>query len=155
MTADPVSGARREAETVGTTVAQTRTFILFSGTADKLHAAATMIAGLAASGVTVQVFLTYWGLWSFRRDQIEVPKPMSAEYRELGEKVAAAAAERGFPPWYQLLRDAKDLGDVHFHACSMSMDLLGLDPDDLDPLVDDVVGTAAFTSLQTGDAVFI
>lgn len=136
-------------------MAQTRTFVLFSGTGDKLHAAATMISGLAASGVTVQVLLTYWGLWSFTREQIEEPKLVSPEYAELAEKVAARAAERGFPPWYELVRDAKDLGDVHVYACSLSMDLLGLEMDDLDPLVDGVVGTAAFTSLDTESAMFI
>lgn len=136
-------------------MAQTRTFILFSGTADRLHAAATMISGLAASGVEVQVFLTYWGLWSFTREQIEQPRPMSPEFAELGEKLAAKAAERGFPSWFELMRDAKELGEVGIHACSMSMDLLGLELDDLDPLVDGVVGTAAFTSMDTGDAVFI
>jgi peroxiredoxin family protein len=39
---------------------------------------------------------------------------------------------------------AKELGEVDIQACSLSMDILKLKPEDLDSLVDGVQGVAAF-----------
>jgi len=58
--------------------------------------------------------------------------------------------------WADVLRQAKDLGPVDIQACSLSMDLLGIDESELDPLVDGVEGVTAFY-LNAGDGhmVFI
>jgi peroxiredoxin family protein len=54
-----------------------------------------------------------------------------------------------------MLRQAKGIGDVSIHACSLSMDLLKIAPDDLDPLVDDVHGVAAFLAAAGGAITFV
>ena len=41
---------------------------LFSGTDDRLNAAAVLVAGAAAIGRPVHVFLQYWALDAFRAD---------------------------------------------------------------------------------------
>ena len=48
----------------------TFSMVLFSGTDDKLNAAAVLIAGAAAMGRKVDVFLQYWALDAFRTDRI-------------------------------------------------------------------------------------
>jgi peroxiredoxin family protein len=54
------------------------------------------------------------------------------------------------------LRQAKDLGGVDIQACSLSMDLLRIEPADLDPLVDGVEGvTAFFLAAGDGQVVFV
>ena len=51
---------------------------------------------------------------------------------------------------------AKELGGVDIQACSLSMDVLGLEESDLDPLVDGVEGVTAFyLSAGDGRIVFI
>jgi peroxiredoxin family protein len=58
--------------------------------------------------------------------------------------------------WAEVLRQAKDLGEVEIQACSLSMDLLGLAEPDLDPLVDGVEGiTAFYLNAGEGNLVFI
>jgi peroxiredoxin family protein len=54
-----------------------------------------------------------------------------------------------------VLAQAKELGEVRVHACSLSMDMLDLTQDDLDPLVDDVEGVTAFMLAADGQLVFI
>ena len=50
--------------------------VLFSGTDDKLQAAAVLTAGAAALGKPVNVFLQYWALDAFRADRIGArPRP--------------------------------------------------------------------------------
>lgn len=124
--------------------------VLFSGTADKLQAAATMVSGAVAMGVETHLFLTFWGEMAFTKEQINEPKPISPEYGAMGEKMGQLMQEKGMPVWHQVLRDLKDLGDLHIHACSMTLDMLGMDQDDLDPMVDDVIGVATFTGITEG-----
>src|SRR4029078_4444097 len=63
--------------------------MLFSGTDDKLQAAAVLTAGAAALGRPVNVFLQYWALDAFRRGHIERDHGLSPEAGgEGGEHVA-------------------------------------------------------------------
>jgi peroxiredoxin family protein len=130
--------------------------VLFSGTDDKLQAAAVMTAGAAALGKPVNVFLQYWALRSFTKAEINEDHGLAAEAGETGRASVDALAKAGQASWAETLRQAKELGEVDIQACSLSMDLLGLEEDDLDPLVDGVEGVTAFY-LNAGDGriVFI
>ncbi len=124
--------------------------VLFSGTADKLQAAATMVSGAAAMGVETHIFLTFWGLNAFRKDRAGQPLPMSADYGQEGENVAKLMQEKQVPSWRDVLDMAAEVGDVHVHACAMTLDLMDLTQDDLLPMVEDVIGVATFTGLSEG-----
>jgi peroxiredoxin family protein len=108
--------------------------VLFSGTDDKLQAAAVLTAGAAALG-----------------------KPVVApEAGPEGRRHVDALTKAGQASWAETLRQAKDLGEVDIQACSLSMDLLDLDDGDLDPLVDGVEGVTAFyLNAGEGQLVFI
>lgn len=130
--------------------------VLFSGTDDKLQAAAVMTAGAAALGRPVNVFLQYWALDAFRADRITKDHGLSPEAGEAGRKAVDALAKAGQASWAETFRQAKELGSVDIQACSLSMDLLGLEQSDLDPVVDGVEGvTAFFLNAGEGNIVFI
>jgi peroxiredoxin family protein len=57
--------------------------------------------------------------------------------------------------WSEIFRQAKDVGDVSIHACSLSMEMLGLTVDDLDPLVDGQEGVASFFMDVDGPVTFV
>ena len=130
--------------------------VLFSGTDDKLQAAAVMTAGAAALGRPVNIFLQYWALDAFRADRIAKDHGLSPEAGEAGRKAVDALARAGQASWAETFRQAKELGSVDIQACSLSMDLLGLEQSDLDPVVDGVEGvTAFFLNAGEGNIVFI
>jgi len=130
--------------------------VLFSGTDDKLQAAAVLTAGAAALGKPVNVFLQYWALDAFRADRIAANHGLAPEAGEAGRKAVDALQAAGQATWAETLRQAKDLGEVDIQACSLSMDLLHLEATDLDPLVDGVEGvTAFFLAAGEGHVVFI
>jgi peroxiredoxin family protein len=130
--------------------------VLFSGTDDKLQAAAVMTAGAAALGRPVNIFLQYWALDAFRADRIAKDHGLSPEAGEAGRKAVEALAAAGQASWAETFRQAKELGSVDIQACSLSMDLLGLEQSDLDPVVDGVEGvTAFFLNAGEGNIVFI
>jgi peroxiredoxin family protein len=124
--------------------------VLFSGTDDKLTAAAVMTAGAAALGRPVHVFLQYWALEAFRADRIRDDHGLVPEAGAAGAEAVRALHEAGQAPWYETMARAKELGGVEIQACSLSMDLLGISQADLDPLVDGVEGVTAFY-LEAGD----
>jgi len=125
---------------------------LFSGTDDRLNAAAVLVAGAAALGRPVHLFLQYWALDAFRADRITKDHGVSAE---AGADGAAVFQRHGGQHWSEIFRQAKDVGEVEIHACSLSMEMFDLTKDDLDPLVDDVEGVAAFMSDANGPITFI
>ena len=130
--------------------------VLFSGTDDKLQAAAVLTAGAAALGKQVHIFLQYWALDAFRADRIGKPLPLAPEAGEAGAAAVARMRAAGQQTWVQTMRDAKELGEVDIQACSLSMDVLGIAPEDLDPIVDGVQGVAAFyVNAGDGQVVFI
>jgi peroxiredoxin family protein len=130
--------------------------VLFSGTDDKLQAAAVLTAGAAALGRPVNVFLQYWALDAFRADRIARDHGLAPEAGPAGRKAVDDLARDGQASWADTLRQAKDLGGVDIEACSLSMDLLHLEAADLDPLVDGVEGvTAFFLNAGEGRIVFI
>jgi len=128
--------------------------VLFSGTDDKLNAAAVMTAGAAALGRPVHVFLQYWALDAFRSDRIRNDHGLAPEAGAEGKAAVDALRAAGQAPWYETLAQAKELGSVDVQACSLSMDVLGIEQKDLDPLVDGVEGVTAFY-LNAGDGQII
>jgi peroxiredoxin family protein len=126
--------------------------VLFSGTDDKLNAAAVLAVGAAAMERRVNVFLQYYALDAFRANRIHADHELSPE--ATAEQAPAVRNHKG-NHWSDLFRQAKDVGEVGIHACALSMEIFKLEKDDLDPLVDDVEGVAAFMADATGPMVFI
>jgi peroxiredoxin family protein len=130
--------------------------VLFSGTDDKLQAAAVLTAGAAALGKPVNVFLQYWALDAFRADRIDADHGLAPEAGPAGRLAVDGLRSAGQASWADTFRQAKELGGVDIEACSLSMDLLHLDSTDLDPLVDGVEGVTAFyLNAGEGQVVFI
>ena len=130
----------------------TLSLVLASGTDDRLTGSAVLVVGAAAMGRPVEILLQYWALDAFRADRITKDHGLSPEAGDEGR----GRWER-FPGlhWSELLRQAKEIGDVSIHACSLSMDLLDIAQEDLDPLVDDVRGVAAFLASARGPITYV
>ena len=135
---------------------QPLSLVLFSGTDDKLNAAAVLTAGAAALGRPVHLFLQYWALDAFRAGSTDADHGLAPEAGPAGRLAVNALRAAGQSSWAETLRQAKDLGGVDIQACSLSMDLLHLEESDLDPLVDGVEGvTSFFLSVGDGQVLFI
>jgi peroxiredoxin family protein len=126
--------------------------VLFSGTDDKLNAAAVLAVGAAAMGRPVNLFLQYYAVDAFRSDRIAKDHGLSPEATAAQRSVVAAHPGAH---WSDLLRQAKELGDVRIHACALSTEMFGIAQKDLDPIVDDIEGVAAFMADAQGPITFI
>ncbi|MEJ2362164.1 MAG: DsrE/DsrF/DrsH-like family protein [Gammaproteobacteria bacterium] len=109
-----------------------------SGSHEKMQMAAMVAAVAVAGGGDVNVFLSMNALPYFLKDrQVKAPNE-----GEMGELMAA----KNVPSFKSLFENAKDLGSAQIHACSMAMDVLGVEESALDPSIDSVMGLTRFLS---------
>ena len=118
--------------------------LLFSGTIDKLMSASIMATGAAAMGMDVEIFLTNWGALAFRKGDYRAKKRVSASYADYQGVLLEQMAAKHVSSWMENLEGAKEIGNVHIAACSHTMTLFDLVLSDLEPIVDEVTGVAAF-----------
>jgi len=103
-------------------------------------------------GRKVNIFLQYWALDAFRADRVLKDHGVAPE---AGPDGAELMQRHGGQHWSEIFRQAKDIGEVEIHACSLSMEMFGLRVEDLDPLVDGQEGVASFFVDVDGPVTFI
>jgi peroxiredoxin family protein len=116
--------------------------VLTESATDKLLPFATLVSGAIAMGFRVDVFASYWGLSAFRKGP-SAPV-VSPGHGELGARLERSLTTPKAPSWRGILEMAKSLGELHIYACSQSMEILGFQKEELDPLVESVTGVATF-----------
>ncbi len=122
--------------------------VVFSGTVDKLYPVAIMASGGVALGKQVEIFVTFYGLEAFRKGNPQKNTKMDVNYPEIGPMMMKVMMAKKMPSWYDMLVQAKQMGDGNFkiHACATTYDLMDMKKEDLDPIVDDVIGVTEFLS---------
>ena len=147
-------------------VAQHKVCIILSkGSLDMVYPA-FMIGNTAATmGSEVHIFFTFWGLNVLNKNKVASLKvspvgnpgmPMPNILGMLPGMTAMATrmmkgkiTKTKTPTIPEMISTAKDMG-VKLHACSTSMEFLGIGKDDLIPEVDDIIGASTFLQLSEG-----
>lgn len=118
--------------------------VVFSGTTDRMMPAGILASGAVAMGMDVDIYLTFWGLQAFSKQAQGAPPKFSGDYAEMAPMFQQVMQEKNVPSLFETLKQAKDLGNVKIHACTMTMDLLGQAKEDFIDLVDDTMGVGEF-----------
>lgn len=119
--------------------------IVVSGERERLQMAAMTASVAAVSGDEVTVFLSMNALRYFYRGSTESPPPEGPFGKLLEEKHA--------PDFRQLFKSAAELGDARIHPCSMAVDVLGAEPEALEPWLGPPLGLTKFLSDAAGGQV--
>ena len=134
----------------GTGQQEKLSLIVFSGSLDRLIAAFVLATGAAAMGMQVSMFFTFWGTAALRREQVHVKKtllermfgwmlPKGVKKLPLSQMNMAGGGpamiryvmkKNGVASVEEMIELSKELG-VELNVCSMSMELLGMKPDEL------------------------
>lgn len=145
---------------------ESMTIIAFSGDLDKLWPTMILSSTAAATGMNVTVFFTFWGLFPLVKDDVRItgkdamtkmlagmnaPGFQGAKLSKLnmggmGKWMMRKVAKKGnlMPP-EDLFDICLDMG-VNIWPCQMTMDLLGITPEQMRPNLGAPVGAA--TALQ-------
>ena len=91
------------------------------GEYEALHTACSVAAAAASSGKQVELYVSWWALDRVVRGDLDAP-------RFPDDETDARFEARQFPTIRDLLRHAREAGDLRVYACSASADLLGLTP---------------------------
>ncbi|MEB3861143.1 MAG: DsrE/DsrF/DrsH-like family protein [Desulfurococcales archaeon] len=128
--------------------------IMFSGEAEKFIPLAVLTQTAANLGVPVRVFVTGYALPYFTKNK---PQPrFTKEFEDMAPALLEGMKKLNMPQWYDILKEAKEAGDVKVYVCSLMVEVMGLKREDLDPIVDDMVGAAFFmTSTEGYQVIFI
>ncbi len=145
----------------------------YSGDLEKVWATMILASTSAAMGVKTRVFVTFWGLPVFVRDDKRITgenwmqKMLSVMQRPgISHRKLSQMNFLGMGPWmmrklakrYQVaspkeLLEAAQLMGVEFIPCQMTMDMFGLKPDDMIDGMSEPVGAATVIGLMTEDSV--
>jgi peroxiredoxin family protein len=147
--------------------------IAYSGELEKVWATMILASTSAAMGVKTRVFVTFWGLQVFVKDQKRITgdnvmqKMMSGMQRPgISHRKLSKMNFLGMGPWmmrklakqYHVaspkeLLEAAQLMGVEFLPCQMTMDMYGLTRDDLiDGMAEPVGAATVIGLLQDGAA---
>lgn len=100
------------------------------GTANSLVQVATLILAAVGSELGVRVFFRDEAVWTLTKARAHAPN-FSEVYRGHEAEVGARLAAQGLDDLERLFREAREAGDVRLYACSSSMALGGVRPEDL------------------------
>ena len=122
----------------------------------------------AAMGMEVHLYFTFWGMNMITKKTIDslkispvgnpaLPMPnilgmipgMSSMVTSMMQK---KMTKMKIPSIREMIATAKE-GGVKFHACSPSMNMMGLRKEDLIPEVDDIIGATTYLDLASEDAI--
>jgi peroxiredoxin family protein len=145
----------------------------YSGDLEKVWATMILASTSAAMGIKTRVFVTFWGLPVFVRDERRITgenwmqKMLSAMQRPgISHRKLSKMDFFGMGPWMmrklakryhvaspkELLEAAQALG-VEFIPCQMTMDMFGLKPEDMIEGMGEPAGAATVIGLMTEDSV--
>ena len=124
--------------------------LLASGDHEKLQMGAMMASVAAVSERPVQVFVSMNAFLAFRKDVPDGERYVGGEFSKL-------MLEKKAPDTIDLFVQGKELGDLKMYACSMALDVSGLEISDLvGDLFDGPLGLTKFLSdAEDGDLVVL
>jgi peroxiredoxin family protein len=145
--------------------------ILSKGTLDTVYPALMIATTGAAMGKEVHMFFTFGGMNAINKKTVgsikiaSVGNPAMPMPNILGmipgmtammtRMMKGRMQKAKMPSIPDMMKTAKDLG-IKIHACSTTLDIMGISKDSLIPEVDDIVGAATMLSLgEGGQIIFI
>jgi len=112
--------------------------LLVSPEHEKIQMAAMMASVGAVSERPVTMLVSMNALLSFERD-------LPAEQAYTGGRLSDVMKDKGVPDAINLLQQGKELGEMEVYACSMALDVLGWETDNLtEGLFDGPLGLTKF-----------
>jgi peroxiredoxin family protein len=142
------------------------TIVLHSGDMDKAYSALIIANGALAMGMEASIFFTFWGLQRLRKDKAFAFPPAGLEKGPLSKMnflglgkwmIKRRMKKANVVSLEKLMADFKELGGKVI-ACDMTMEIMGIKPEDLrQEWIDECGGVGGFIqeARESGVVLFI
>jgi len=134
------------------------TIVLHSGDMDKVYSALIIGNGALAMGMEASIYFTFWGLQRLQKGGLEKGPLSKMHLLGLGKwMIKQRMKKANVASLEKLLADFKELGGKII-ACEMTMEIMGIDQDDLrEDLIDEygAVGTYVQEARDSAITLFI
>ena len=115
----------------GSIDAEKITLVVHSGDFDKIYSAFIIGNGALAMGMEASMYFTFWGLLRLKKGQLDRGQLSKMHMLGLGKWMVKKRMKKSrVVSLEHLAQDFKALGGKIF-ACDMTMDIMGVGPDDL------------------------
>jgi peroxiredoxin family protein len=138
------------------------------GSLDMAYPPLMLATTAAAMGMQVDLYFTFWGFNMINKKTIDtlkispvgnaaLPMPnilgmIPGMTKMMTSMMQKRMQKIKMPSIREMIATAKESG-VKFHACSNTLDMMGLKKEDLIPEVDDIIGAATYLELASEDAI--
>ncbi|MHB8741861.1 MAG: DsrE/DsrF/DrsH-like family protein [Sulfuricaulis sp.] len=119
--------------------------VVVSGARERLQMAAMVASIGAVSGDQVIVFLSMNALQYFIKGHSAIA-PAEGEFGKIMEG-------KNIPPFKELFQKAIQFGKIKIYPCSMAMDVLGVNHEDLEPYISQPIGLTKFLTDAEGGQI--
>ncbi len=142
--------------------------ICSKGSLDMAYPPLMLATTAAAMGMEVHLYFTFWGMNMITKKTVAslkispvgnpaLPMPnilgmMPGMSSLVTSMIKKKMQKMRMPSILEMIATAKESG-VKFHACSPSMDMMGLRKEDLIPEVNDIIGATTYLDLASEDAI--
>ena len=112
-------------------MAEKVSIVVHSGDMDKIYSALIIGNGALAMGMEASLFFTFWGLMRLKKGGLEKGPLSRMNMLGLGRLMIKARMKKAnVAPLEKLFKDFLELGGKVI-ACDMTMEIMGLKPEDL------------------------
>lgn len=121
------------------------TMVVHSGDMDKLYSALIIANGVLSMGMEASLYFTFWGLERLKKGGLEKGSLSKMNLLGLGKWMVKRRMKKArVVSLEKLLQDFKELGGKII-ACEMTMEIMGIKPEDLrQDLIDDYGAVGAY-----------
>lgn len=130
------------------------TIILHSGEMDKVYSALIIANGALAMGMEAYIYFTFWGLQRLQKGALEKGPLSKMNFLGLGKwMIKRRMRKANVASLRKLMEDFKELGG-HVMACDMTMEIMGIEPDDLEQeFIDDYCAVGTYIQVARDSTV--
>jgi peroxiredoxin family protein len=120
--------------------------VVQGGTIDKLYCAFILASTAVAIDMEAHLYFTFWGLQMLVKGAME-KAGLPAIYQHLEETMQENLKKMNYPSPYEMLKRLTQSSLFKMYACSPTMKMFGVKPEDLIPEIEEIVGAATFLEI--------
>lgn len=130
------------------------TILIKNGTFNDFQTLALVTSGFIVSDFEVKIFAMNDAVYALKKDQVGTDTKVLSQFNEFSSKFSESVNSGKAIPWWKLLADLKELGEITITVCALVADIVGLEKEDFHELVDEVAGVANFAA-DVDDSDFV